>query len=51
MGNVPDHAYAAQTEGVQHTLYRWLAAPAIVLGALVYLARRTENQASEGEEE
>lgn len=50
-GNVPDHAYAAQTEGVQHTLYRWMAAPAIVLGALVHLARRTANQASEGEEQ
>jgi Fe-S-cluster-containing dehydrogenase component len=40
-GNVPDHAYASETEGLQHTLYRWMMAPAIVLGALIYFARRT----------
>jgi hypothetical protein len=39
--NVPDHGYATQTEGVQHTLYRWMMAPAMVLGALIYFARRS----------
>jgi Fe-S-cluster-containing dehydrogenase component len=39
--NVPDHGYATQTEGVQHTLYRWMMAPAAVLGTLIYFARRS----------
>jgi Fe-S-cluster-containing dehydrogenase component len=39
--NVPDHGYATQTEGLQHTLYRWMVGPAIVLAGLVFLARRT----------
>ncbi|HYN38087.1 MAG TPA: hydrogenase 2 operon protein HybA [Rhodospirillales bacterium] len=38
--NVPPHGYATLTEGVQHTLYRWMLAPAVVLGGLVYFARR-----------
>lgn len=38
--NVPPHGYATLTEGVQHTLYRWMLAPGVVLGGLVYFARR-----------
>ncbi|MBK8173882.1 MAG: hydrogenase 2 operon protein HybA [Rhodospirillales bacterium] len=39
-GNVPDYAYAAQTEGVQHLLYKGMIAPGAVLAGLVLLARR-----------
>lgn len=38
--DVPDHSYAAQTEFVQHTLYKGMIAPAVVLGGLILLARR-----------
>lgn len=40
-GNVPDYMYSTETEGVQHTLYRGMVAPVIVLSGLVLLARRT----------
>lgn len=39
-GNVPDHSYAAQSEGVQHALYKGMIAPAAVLTGLILLARR-----------
>jgi Fe-S-cluster-containing dehydrogenase component len=39
-GNVPDHAYATETEGVQHFMYKGMIAPAAVLTGLILLARR-----------
>ena len=39
-GNVPDYAYARETEGVQHFLYTGMIAPAVALTALILLARR-----------
>jgi Fe-S-cluster-containing dehydrogenase component len=38
--NVPDHAYAAHTEGLQHLLYKGMIAPLAVLTGLILLARR-----------
>jgi ferredoxin len=43
-GNVPDHAYATETEGVQHLLYTGMIAPATVLTVLILLARRNFDQ-------
>ena len=43
-GNVPDHAYATETEGVQHLLYTGMIAPAAVLTGLILLARRNFDQ-------
>ena len=43
-GNVPNHAYATDTEGVQHLLYTGMIAPATVLTALILLARRNSDQ-------
>jgi Fe-S-cluster-containing dehydrogenase component len=40
-GNVPNHPYAAETEGIQHFLYTGMVAPAVVLAGLVTLAHRT----------
>jgi Fe-S-cluster-containing dehydrogenase component len=38
---LPDHSSAAVSEGVQHTLYKGLIAPVVLLGGLVVLARRS----------
>ena len=37
---LPDHAYSAVSEGMQHTLYKGMIAPLALLGGLVVLARR-----------
>ena len=39
-GNVPNHMYATETEGIQHFLYKGMIAPAVVLTGLVALAYR-----------
>ena len=38
--HLPDHGYATFTEGVQHTIYKGMIAPLVVLSALILLARR-----------
>lgn len=38
--NVPDYAYPAISEGIQHMLYKWMLAPALLLAGLVYVVRR-----------
>ncbi|MBL8659483.1 MAG: hydrogenase 2 operon protein HybA [Rhodospirillales bacterium] len=43
-GNVPDHAYASETEGVQHFIYQGMIAPAAVLTGLILVARRNFDQ-------
>ncbi len=43
-GNVPDHAYATETEGVQQFIYKGMIAPAAVLSGLILLARRNFDQ-------
>ena len=48
--NVPDYAYAAITEGIQHTLYQWFALPLILftgLLAAVHKSTKSGNQADE----
>jgi hypothetical protein len=44
MPPLPERSYASISEGVQHTLYQYLALPAIALGGLTWLVKRnTEN--------
>lgn len=51
-GNVPDHMYATETEGIQHFLYKGMIAPAVVLGGLVTLAyRNVKRHHHEAEED
>jgi Fe-S-cluster-containing dehydrogenase component len=50
-GNVPDHAYATETEGVQHLLYTGMIAPAAVLTGLILLARRNFDKHHREDEE
>ncbi|NBC32175.1 MAG: hydrogenase 2 operon protein HybA [Alphaproteobacteria bacterium] len=40
----PDFSYATLTEGIQHTLYRYMILPAVVLGGLVTLAWRNSRR-------
>jgi Fe-S-cluster-containing dehydrogenase component len=47
---IKDRGFATQTEGLQHTLYRWLLMPAVVLAGLATLAYRTARRhGDEGE--
>ena len=47
---VPDYGYAAITEGIQHTLYQWLALPFILLTGLTFAIRKNTQQEHKGEE-
>jgi Fe-S-cluster-containing dehydrogenase component len=42
--NVPDYAYAAITEGIQHTLYKWFALPMVLLSGLLFTVHRNTNK-------
>lgn len=42
--NVPDYGYPALSEGIQHTIYRWFAAPLIVLAGLLFAVRRNTRE-------
>lgn len=41
---VPEISYAAITEGIQHTLYKYLILPAVLLGGLVVAAFRSARR-------
>jgi ferredoxin len=49
--NVPDYAYAAITEGIQHTLYKWFALPMVMLSGLLFTVHRNTNKKDQDEEE
>jgi len=49
--NVPDYAYAAITEGIQHTLYKWFALPMVMLSGLLFTVHRNTNKKDNDEEE
>ncbi len=38
--NVPDFGYPTISEGIQHTLYKWMLGPAVLLSGLVYVVHR-----------
>jgi Fe-S-cluster-containing dehydrogenase component len=38
--DAPDFSYAAMTEGIQHTLYKYMIGPVVLLGGLLYFAHR-----------
>jgi len=42
--NVPNYSYPALAEGIQHTLYKWMLAPAILLGGLSYVVHRNTSK-------
>jgi Fe-S-cluster-containing dehydrogenase component len=50
--NVPDIAYPAMSEGIQHMLYKYMIAPAVLLtGLLVVVGRNTRHGAHDDEDE
>ena len=42
--DVPDYSYASITEGIQHTLYRYMIAPMVLLAGLAFFAYRSARQ-------
>jgi Fe-S-cluster-containing dehydrogenase component len=49
--HIPDAMYATQTEGVQHFLYTGMIAPAVILTALILIARRNADAHHHEDEE
>jgi Fe-S-cluster-containing dehydrogenase component len=45
--NVPNFGYPTFAEGIQHTVYKWMLAPAILLGGLAYVVHRNTLKKSE----
>ena len=41
--NVPEVGYTVYSEGIQHTIYKWFAAPLIVLAGLLFAVRRNTS--------
>ncbi len=48
---LPERSYAAVSETIQHTLYKGLFAPIVVLGGLMFAALRTAGDEDEGDDE
>jgi Fe-S-cluster-containing dehydrogenase component len=49
--HIPDAMYATQTEAVQHLLYTGMIAPAVILTALILIARRNADTQHHEDEE
>ena len=49
--NVPDFGYPAITEGIQHTLYKWLLLPLVVLSGLLFAVRRNTKSDDQDDSE
>jgi Fe-S-cluster-containing dehydrogenase component len=50
MPAIPERSYASISETVQHTLYQYMALPAVVLGALTWRVKQTTDNDEGGEE-
>jgi Fe-S-cluster-containing dehydrogenase component len=48
--DLPKYSFAAVSEGVQHTVYKWFIAPLVGFGVLAVIARRHMSRKSEGAE-
>jgi len=44
---LPNHSYAAISEGMQHTIYKGMIAPLALFSGLVMLARRSVKNGDE----
>lgn len=49
--NVPDFGYPTLAEGIQHAVYKWMLAPAILLGGLAYVVHRNTAKKSDAKAE
>lgn len=50
MPELPERSYASIAEGVQHTLYKGMIAPAIALAGLAYVVKRNTSQSDQDDE-
>ncbi len=50
MPPLEERSYASQSEGVQHTLYKFMALPAAAMAGATYLVKRNKDKQHEGEE-
>ena len=50
MPPLPERSYASISETVQHTIYSYMALPAVVLGGLSYLVKRNTDDDEGGEQ-
>lgn len=44
--NVPDFGYPTVSEGIQHMLYKWMLAPAVLLTGLAYVVKKNTGDAN-----
>ena len=49
--NVPDYGYPTISEGIQHMLYKWMLAPAVLLTGLAYVVHRNTQKSHDAEDE
>lgn len=49
MPNVPDYSYATQSENLQHTLYKWMAAPIALYVTLLTIALKHQSKRNKDE--
>jgi len=48
--DVPDYSYPSLAEGIQHTLYKWMIAPAILLGGLVFVVNKNTQHSHDDDD-
>jgi hypothetical protein len=46
--NLPNHSFAATAEGIQHTIYKWFAAPVVLFAGLLALTYRSTRKGNGG---
>ena len=47
---LPNHSFAATAEGIQHTIYKWFAAPIVLFAGLLALTYRSSRRGHGGEQ-
>ncbi|MFW2373335.1 MAG: hydrogenase 2 operon protein HybA [Gammaproteobacteria bacterium] len=48
--NVPDYSYPSIAEGIQHTLYKWMIAPAILLSGLAFVVHKNTQHSHDDDD-
>lgn len=50
MPPLEDRSYASQSEGLQHTIYSYMALPAAALAGLTYVVKKNKDKTKDGED-
>lgn len=48
--DVPDYSYPSLAEGIQHTLYKWMIAPLVLLAGLAVIVRRNTRHSHDDDD-